>query len=320
MGNEMTTATREALANRNDGKAESYMHELMEVYGQANMRLLRDTICKGLDVAEMGLFLQVAKSKKLDPFNKEIYAVKRWDSKLQREAMTIQTGVDGFRSLAERTGQYGGQVGPEWCGKDGKWTNVWLHDEPPAAARVGIIRKDFAQPLWQVALWREFRQTKKDGGLAGLWRSHPTVMIAKCAETSGIRRAFPGVCSGLFGEEESGGTGRPARRRRDPCAPRRQGSARVADRAAADDAKDAGAPSARRRRRCRADTGERVEGARGAGLRHGGEGRGRAARAHDAADAAEAGREPDAAEAAALEAAAAGRRVAHARRPREPDR
>jgi hypothetical protein len=128
----------------------------LALWSPEQKQLIASTIAPGCSADELRMFAYACQRTGLDPFSKQIYAIKRGGK------MTIQAGIDGLRSIAERTGQLDGSE-TLWCGEDGEWKDVWLGSKPPAAAKTIIHRK---------------------------------------GEALALRKAFPADLSGVYGSEE----------------------------------------------------------------------------------------------------------------------
>ena len=161
----------------------------LTIWTPEQTQLIASTIAPGCNADELRLFAYACQRSGLDPFSKQIYAIKRGGK------LTIQTSIDGLRAIAERTGELDGS-NTEWCGDDGQWQDVWLGSKPPAAAKTTIWRKGSTHPFTGVARFADYNAGQ------GLWSKMPATMIAKCSEALALRKAFPANLSGLYASDE----------------------------------------------------------------------------------------------------------------------
>jgi len=161
------------------------------------LKPLKDALgVKDLSDQELQLFALVARHTGLDPFTKQIYAIKR------SGRVSHQTGIDGYRSVAERTGQYAGSDEATYedcdCGLAPKGH--------PKLARV-VVHRILAggHIVDQVGIARWHELYPGDGDAGQMWRKGPFNQLAKCAEANGLRKAFSRVLGGVYISEEMQG-------------------------------------------------------------------------------------------------------------------
>lgn len=171
-------------------------------FDDRQVALLRSLGVEKANRADLALFFHVAKRTGLDPFARQLYMIERWSKDGPKQ--TIQTGIDGFRLVAQRTAERTGQAlsyeDTLWCGDDGEWRDVWVSQQPPTAAKVTVCRGASRFP--SVALMTEYAQTKKDGTYTQMWATKGALMLAKCAEAGALRKAFPQDLSGVYTSDE----------------------------------------------------------------------------------------------------------------------
>lgn len=146
-------------------------------------------------------FIAACNRTGLDPTTKQIYAAQmsgKW---------TVLVGVDGMRVVAQRSREYAGQTPIQWTADGITWVDAWLPEaqggtkgDKPVAARVGVYRKGFTEPLMQVVTWSEFGMEPRFRG--DNWGTRPAHMLGIRAETHALRRAFPNDLSGLYTAED----------------------------------------------------------------------------------------------------------------------
>ena len=122
---------------------------------------------------EQTMFLNIAVKHQLDPFKREIYAVKYGSN------FNIITGYEVYLKRAERTGILDGwSVSVSGTGAD-------------MVATITIHRKDRTHPLVHSVEFSEYNQGNS------MWRSKPKTMLKKVAMAQGFRLAFPDELGGM---------------------------------------------------------------------------------------------------------------------------
>jgi phage recombination protein Bet len=153
-------------------------------FDNAQINLLKTTICKGATDDELKFFIYACQRTGLDPFARQIYSVPRGGQRV------IQTSVDGFRLIADRSGRYA----------PGRETTFTYDKDGNLISATAYVKKQTRDGTWH-EVSANARYDEYDGK-NNFWKTKSHIMLSKCAECLALRKAFPAEMSGIYGKEE----------------------------------------------------------------------------------------------------------------------
>lgn len=160
-------------------------------------QMIRNQFAYGASDDEFAMLMGIAKARNLNPLLKQIFFVKRYDSKKKCDVWATQVSIDGMRVVASRTGGYDGQDEPE-----NEYETATNGERLLTCVKVKVYRKGIARPFVGISRWSEYVQTTREGEPTKFWKTMPHTMLAKCAEALALRKAFPEDTGGLYIPEE----------------------------------------------------------------------------------------------------------------------
>ena len=172
-------------------------------FTEGQIATIKETVASGATDNELKLFLYQCSRTGLDPLSKQIHFIKRGGK------ATIQTGIDGFRAIAERTGQYAGNDDYLFNNDMTMYEMLKADMQNPITATatvykiVGGVRVSFAA----TAIWDAYCPK---GNESFMWKKMPYLMLGKCAEALALRKAFPNDLSGVYTDDEMAQAQAPA--------------------------------------------------------------------------------------------------------------
>lgn len=170
-----------ALATRADTRIVS-----ADDWTDERVEFIRNAYCGGAPDAQAEMFIQIARRRGLAPEEKHIYLIKRGDN------WTIQTSIDGYRLIADRTGDYAGSDDP-----------VFEYDGEAHPSKASVTVWKFVKgqrcAFTASARWTEYLPPERQ---RTMWLKMPHTMLGKCAEALALRKAFPAQLSGIYTDDE----------------------------------------------------------------------------------------------------------------------
>lgn len=146
---------------------------------------------KDLNDKEFSAFLSACNRYELNPLANQIYVQIKSKNEPAKRAVSYVAQIDGYRLIADRTGNYAGNDDPRFD-----------NEELPKIATVTVYKivAGVRCPFQASARWAQYLPQWENQQF--MWKRMPHLMLGKCAEALALRKAFPAELSGLYTAEE----------------------------------------------------------------------------------------------------------------------
>lgn len=189
------------------------------VFNDSQKSLFKATYAANATADQFGIFIEECQRRRLIPGNHVVFQLRNseeYSQQLQRrvsvQKVTLITTINALRLIAERTGKFRGYgettyyyVDPTNTDYRPTLTSVIPLGKIPHAVSIQLFREGWAQPVFAVARYDAYVQTKRDGNKdvpTRMWATRGEEQLAKCAEAAALRMVAPEECGGLYIAEE----------------------------------------------------------------------------------------------------------------------
>ena len=134
---------------------------------ESKIDLIKQTVAKGTTNQELEMFLYQARRTGLDPLSRQIHCIVRFSTRNgQKERnLSIQTGIDGYRLIADHTGRYAGSDDYRFDEGLSEYEHIQTGRGDPVTATVTVHKIVQGQrvPFTASCRWSEYYPGEKGG-------------------------------------------------------------------------------------------------------------------------------------------------------------
>lgn len=185
----------------------------------AQIALARRTVAADANDDEFSLFIHTAQHLRLDPLRRQVYCFVFSKNDPKKRRMSIVTSIDGFRSIAARSGDYRPDEEEPTYETDPALKGL---TNPVGLVKATVRCWKFAHGGWHKvtasAYWDEAAPLKEEWAedetgrrrptgkmtldTSGNWAKMPRLMLAKVAEALCLRKGWPDDFANVYAHEE----------------------------------------------------------------------------------------------------------------------